>query len=167
MKMSKSDSPYSPPDLSGKPNWQPIEIPALLTNPNSFVSGDPEGDRLRLKYYHDPDENRIIAQTWFGPRAEGPPKHAHGGSMAAVLDEVMGVAGLFAGHTVVAGTVSFNFLKMIPLGSVASAIAWVETVDGKKVHTRGELVGADGTRYADSKGLFVNIGFKAITKLME
>ncbi len=155
------------PNLSGNPEWQTLSIPDLLTNPNSFVSGDPEGRRLRLKYYHDTEANKIIARTWFGPGVEGPPRHAHGGSMAAVLDEAMGVAALFAGYTVVAGSLSCNFLQMLPLNLVVSAITWIETVDGKKVHTKGKLIGPDETCYARSKGLFVNIGLKAISDLLE
>lgn len=153
--------------LAGDPTWTPLVVPDLLKNPNSFVSGDPEGNRLRLKYYHEAETNRVIAQTWFGPGVEGPPKHAHGGSIAAVLDEAMGMAALYAGYTVVAANISFNFLKMVPLDSGASAFAWVKKVEGKKVHTQAELVAPDGTIYAGGKGLFINIGFKAIARLLE
>ena len=160
-----NDKEASSPDLSGKPTWQPIVLPKLLTNPNSFISGDPKGNRLRLQYYFDPEEDSIVAQTWFGPAVEGPPKHAHGGSIASVLDEAMGMSALYAGHTVVAANISFDFLKMVPLRSVASAIAWVAKVDGKKVHTEAKLTDQQGTVYAKGHGLFITIGFNKIAAL--
>ena len=153
------------PDLSGEANWQPLVVPALLTNPNSFISGDPEGKRLRLRYFFNPEDDNIIAKTWFGPAAEGPPKHAHGGSIASVLDEAMGMAALYAGHTVVAANISINYIKMVPLESVALAITRVAEVEGKKVHTEAKLTGPNGLVYATGKGLFIAIGFNKIAAL--
>ena len=153
------------PDLSGEANWQPLVVPALLTNPNSFISGDPEGKRLRLKYFFDPDQESIVAKTWFGPAVEGPPKHAHGGSIASVLDEAMGMAALYAGHTVVAANISVNYIKMVPLESIALAITRVTKAEGKKVYTEANLEAPDGTVYSTAKGLFIAIGFNKIAAL--
>lgn len=154
------------PDLSGHPDWTPIVIPELLTRPDAFVSGDPEGDRLRVKYYHNLEENNLVAKIWFGPRVAGPPNHAHGGSIAAALDEAMGVAALHAGYIVVAATISLSFCKMLPLNSVVSAIIHIDKVEGKKIHTKGQLVSDSGTCYAECEGIFVNIGRKAVEALM-
>ena len=44
-----------------------------------------------------------------GPPIEGPPGHAHGGSMAAVLDEAMGAAAWMEGHLVVAVRLATSF----------------------------------------------------------
>ena len=155
------------PNLTGKPGWMPIVLPSLLTQSNSFVSGDPAGDRLRLRYYYDETTDQVIAQTWFGPRAEGPPRHAHGGSVAAVLDEAMGVAALYAGHTVVAANISINFLAMVPLLTVTSAYARVARVAGKKIHTEVVLHGDDGTIFSRGTGLFITIPFSKIANLAQ
>lgn len=155
------------PDLSGESNWKALALPGLLTKPTSFVSGDPEGQRLRVKYYHDEAANKIISQVWFGPGVEGPPGHAHGGSIASVLDEVMGMAAFYAGHTVVAANISINFLHLLPLNSVTSAYAWVDRVEGRKVHTKCTLLGPDGTTYGDGSGLFITLSFNKITSLLQ
>ena len=157
----------SHPDLSGEASWEPISPPGILTNPNSFISGDPESNRLRLKYYHDPEENRIVAQTWFGPGAEGPPRHAHGGSIAAVLDEAMGMAALFAGHPVVARSIHVNFYKILPLETVVSVITRVKKVERKKVFVTGELISEDNLVFASSDGLFIDIGYNALAEMMK
>ncbi|MEM8484378.1 MAG: PaaI family thioesterase [Bacteroidota bacterium] len=155
------------PDLSGEPAWMPIIPPSLLTQENSFISGDPTGNRLRLRYYYDEASTQVIARTWFGPGAEGPPRHAHGGSVAAVLDEAMGMAALYAGHTVVAANISINYLKMVPLETVASAIAQVTRVAGKKIYTEARLVGTNGTVLSRGEGLFITIPFNKIATLAE
>ena len=58
----------------------------------SFVEGDPQGDRLRIRMFVRESDCRLLSKVWFGPQAEGPPGHAHGGSQAAILDHTMGVA---------------------------------------------------------------------------
>ncbi len=155
------------PDLSGEPAWTAITPPSLLTQANSFVSGDAAGKRLRVRYYYDEPNTQVIARTWFGPGAEGPPRHAHGGSVAAVLDEAMGMAALYAGHTVVAANISIDYLKMVPLETVASAITRVSKVAGKKVYTEAQLVGGDGTIFSRGKGLFITIPFNKIATLAQ
>ena len=154
------------PDLSGEPGWEPLVLPPVLSDLKSFVSGDPEGDRFRVRYYYDPESGHVQARVWFGPRTAGPPGRAHGGSIAAVLDEAMGVAALYAGYIVVAGRLTVDFATMLPLQTVTTAEAWVERVEGPKIHTRAHLKQAGGETYATSTGLFVNIGFERFESLL-
>src|SRR4051812_4632347 len=88
-----------------------VDLPLLA---RSFVSADPGGERLSVRYFHRERDNVLIARARFGPLSEGPPGHAHGGSMAALLDETMGLAAWFAGHMVVAAKLTMDFKKMIP-----------------------------------------------------
>jgi len=55
----------------------------------SFVSGDPDGNRLRAKYFIREKDSHIIGHVWFGPGSEGPPGFAHGGSISAVLHTML------------------------------------------------------------------------------
>ena len=98
--------------LSGEPGWEFFDAPALVGETLRFVSGDQTGNRFRMKYFRD-RQSHLVARVWFGPVTEGPPDHAHGGSIAAVLDEVLGLAAWAAGHRVVVGNlnVSFNFVE--------------------------------------------------------
>jgi hypothetical protein len=77
--------------LDGEPGWEPFDAPALVGGSLRFVSGDRTGARFRMRYFRD-DAGHLVARVWFGPETEGPPDHAHGGSIAAVLDEVLGLA---------------------------------------------------------------------------
>lgn len=147
------------PDLAPEPGWKPLEP----TPEASYVSGEPEGDRLRVRYFlHD---GQLKAKVWFGPGAVGPPGHAHGGAMAAALDEAMGIAAWVAGHAVVAARLTTDFRRMLPLGTVCTIETRVERVEGRKVHLEGRLVGPDGTLHAEGAVLFVHLQPEALQAL--
>jgi acyl-coenzyme A thioesterase PaaI-like protein len=136
---------------------------------HSFVSGEPDGMRLRVRYFLNDTDGSIIGRAWFGPLAEGPPGHAHGGSMAALLDEAMGAAAWLAGHRVLAAKIAIDFKKPMPLGSSVLLRAWVERAEGRRVFTRGELfIPRDatdlksGTVYAAGEGLFIAVDIEKL-----
>jgi acyl-coenzyme A thioesterase PaaI-like protein len=133
----------------------PLETPPSVGTGRSFVSGDPLGDRIRIRYFLRNVDAAIVARLWFGPGAEGPPGHAHGGSIAAVIDECMGAAAWLSGHTVVAGRLVANFRAMLPLETPVTAVASVAAVTGRRVTTRARIEGADGKVYAEGEGLFI------------
>jgi len=107
-----------------------------------------------VRYFTDA-EGRLVGKAWFGPGALGPPGHAHGGSIAAVLDEAMGAAAWLAGHRAVAVHLATDFRRMLPLGTDAIFEAWIERVDGRKVSTRSRLFGPDGETSAEASALFL------------
>lgn len=125
--------------------------------PQSFVSGEPEGNRLRVAYFRRAADGALFVRAWFGRGAEGPPGYAHGGSVAAVLDEAMGAAAWMAGHPSVAARISVDFKLMVPLGLDALIEAAVDGVEGRKVATRARLLDGDGRVLAESDGLFVKL----------
>jgi len=151
------DKQSNQPELQPEPGWTEIHRPAPLGPPPTFVTGDDDSDRLRVRYYRQPLNGRLVGKAWFGPGAQGPPGHAHGGSISAVLDEAMGFAGWISNLTVVAAEITIRFVEMLPLGQVVQFEAWVERVDGRKVITGSRLFGMDGTTYGEGSGVFVVI----------
>ena len=138
-------------------DWQEIKAP-VDTTLKTFISGDPEGDRLRVKYYKHLNGPRkgIRGLAWFGPGSEGPPDHAHGGSLSGVLDEAMGVAIWSEGKLAVAANLCIDFLSMVRLGSVAEFDAWIEKAEKRKVWTRAELR-CEGKPCVSAEGLFIEV----------
>jgi acyl-coenzyme A thioesterase PaaI-like protein len=134
------------------------ELVGMQMLERSFVSGAHNEERLRVRYFSRDADSAVIARVHFGPRAEGPPRHAHGGSIAAVFDEAMGLAGWISGHKVVAARLSVEFKRSVPLGTEATLTAWVERVDGKRVVTRATLVGKASETFGEAEGLFVIMG---------
>jgi acyl-coenzyme A thioesterase PaaI-like protein len=145
------------PPVRPEPGWQPVEPFRIEGGRGSFVSGDPEGDTLRVAYFRRQGDRRLVGRAWFGPGTAGPPGHAHGGSMAAVLDEAMGAAAWMAGHIAVAVNLQTDFRAMLPLLTDATLEAWVERREGRKVWTAGRLHGDDGTLYAEARALFLRL----------
>ncbi len=154
--MPMKDRPGSVPEINENPDWERIEAPRSVGEGRSFVSGDPDSDRLRIRYYRDRQRNMFVARAWFGPGAEGPPGHAHGGSIFAVMDEVMGGAVWLSGHTAVTVSMSIRFRKLLPLGTCATVEGWVEEVKRKKITARSRIFDHDsGCVFAESEGTFL------------
>ncbi len=150
------------------PDWQALD-PKIVVGEGSFVSGDPDGDRIRVRYAHPSAGTAagLVAKVWFGPLAKGPPGHAHGGSTAAVLDEAMGLSAWSAGHAVVAARITIEYRQLVPLERVHRLWAHVEKVDGKRVLTKGAIEDAEGRLLVGGTGVFVVLGLDRFGALEE
>ena len=132
----------------------------------SFVSGDPTSDRIRVGYFCREVDLAVVGRAWFGPGAEGPPRHAHGGSMAALLDEVMGFSCWMKGHRVLAKKIEISFLRSLPLQTVVSFEGAVVGVDGRNISARGALTLPSGIVCAEGTGLFVEIPAARLARMI-
>jgi len=152
-----------PVDLSGEASWTEFDAPSLVGASLRFVSGEPEGDRYRVRYYRNAD-GALRARIWFGPETEGPPGHAHGGSMAAVMDEVLGLAAWAAGYPIVVGNLNVDFRNLLPLQQVVTVESEVVSTSGRKVMVRGRICNGD-TVYAEAECLCITIPEQAAAGL--
>lgn len=143
-------------DLTRRKGWVPFDAPALVGSSLRFVSGDPDGQRFRVRYYRKPDQS-LVARIWFGPETEGPPGHAHGGSLAAVLDEVLGLSAWAAGHAIVVANLNVNFRCLLPILQVVQVDTEIVSVDGRKVLVRGKVWDGEEKVYAEADCLCIEI----------
>jgi len=160
------------PRVVAEAGWTPVEPLRIEGGRGSFVSGDPEGDTLRVAYFQRQGDGHLVGRAWFGLGTQGPPGHAHGGSTAAVLDEAMGAAAWQAGHAVVAVNLDVDLMRMLPLGTDTRFDAWVERVDGRKVYCRARLFGADDPAgekgdFARASGLFLTLSEERFHALLD
>ena len=132
-----------------------------------FVSGKEDNERIRLRYFAPPDRNTLWANAWYGPGAAGPPGHAHGGSMASVLDEAMGGVAWIQGYKCLALEINVKFRKALPLGSLVRVRSWLDRVDEKKIYSRAEMKGSKGELYSESSGLFLELGPEALAQFAQ
>jgi acyl-coenzyme A thioesterase PaaI-like protein len=144
------------PELAGAADWTTFDAPALVGDSLRFVSGDPTGGRFRVRYYRNA-EGALVARVWFGPETEGPLGHAHGGSIAAVLDEVLGLAAWAAGYAIVVGRLNVHFQKLLPLRTVVQVDSAVVSAQGRKVTVQGRIHGPGGIVYAEADCLCITI----------
>jgi acyl-coenzyme A thioesterase PaaI-like protein len=143
-------------DLQGEVGWESFDAPALVGETLRFVSGDRTGNRFRMNYFRDLEKN-LVARIWFGPVTEGPPSHAHGGSIAAVLDEVLGLAAWAAGHPIVVGNLNVSFRQLLPIQTVVQVNTRLVSVEGRKVMIHGEVCSLDGNVYATGECLCIKL----------
>lgn len=148
-----------------EPSWTPVDLPFLALD-RTFLGGDPAGDRLQVRYFRGPEDGTLFAKVVFGIDAQGPPGHVHGGAMASVLDESMGGAAWLAGHPVVAAQLNLTFLQLLPVRTPCLVQAAIAGVEGRKVHTTGQIGSPDQDRvYCRATGLFIVLDPSALDKL--
>lgn len=120
---------------------------------NSFVSRS--GSPMSVRYFRS-QERAVHAKIIFGAGTEGPPGCAHGGSMAALLDEVMGCAIWSGGYLAVSADLHVHFRKVLPIPQRCIADARIVRVDGRKIWTSGRLCDVGGsTLFAEAEGIFL------------
>ena len=154
--------------LPVEPHWRPITRFAVGGNQPQFVSAEQNPERIVCAYYMDDALKKTYANIRFGIQAQGPPGKAHGGSTAAALDEMMGMAAWQAGLNVVAKELRVRYFKPTPLWQELRAVAWVEDVqDGREATVVSELQGADGTLYVRGSGTFIHISVDRFKELVE
>jgi acyl-coenzyme A thioesterase PaaI-like protein len=148
--------------LAPEPGWEEMHHPPgrRMTGPNRpgrFVPT--EANRgIALRCYRRASDGAIVGKAWFGPEAGGPPGYAHGGAQMALLDHALGAAAWSSGFPVVTASMTYDFRRGVPLGSVMRVEAAVESVEGRKVRTRGRLLDADGHVFGEAHALFLTMG---------
>jgi len=142
-----------------------LKIP-LKNNPfrrsGSFVSDSKGSGFIRVRYGASPQGDRIIADVYFGRRAQGPPGRVHGGAIASVLDEAMGAAVWLSQNTGYTLKLEVEFLSPTPLCKNLQVNAWVEKIRGQKMYAAASLHLSSGVEIARAKALFIKRKFKGL-----
>ena len=143
--------------LGPEPGWRALRRErSRIRRGRTFVPNELVDDRLCLRMYLRESDSVVVAKAWFGPGAEGPPGHAHGGSQSAVVDHVLGAAVWGRGHRAFTGKLEYSYRQLLPLGTVAWCEAWIEEIRGRKIVVKGRLFEGD-TLYGESEALFIGM----------
>jgi len=138
------------------PGWKLMERFGGGTLSN-FVIDDESSKRILIRFYRKDSDGSVCAKLLFGPGAQGPPGHAHGGGITSVLDEAMGAAAWMAGYIVVAAELTIRFRKMVPLGVPCFIETKIISVRGRRVRMGSELRNRKGEVLSEGKGLFITL----------
>lgn len=144
------------PSVTPEAGWEPVQ-PFPVMHDKTYLSQSTNLNKLRIAYFKRLKDGALMGRVWFGPEAEGPPGHAHGGSTLAVLDEALGAAAWIAGHPCITVRLTTEFRKAIPLKTDAYIEAKVEKAGRKKIICHGKLVDEKGTVFARAEGEFLKI----------
>src|SRR5437763_16823513 len=94
-----SDRPRArAPEVVAEEGWEPVEPPRLEGGRGSFVSGDPEGDRLRVRYFRRGGARPPVRRARVGPRGRGAPRPPPGRSTGAGAHRARGAPPRAAGR---------------------------------------------------------------------
>jgi uncharacterized protein (TIGR00369 family) len=87
-------------------------------------------------------DEQSLARVTLDTRYEGPPRIAHGGIAAAILDEVLGSVASRSSHLALTASLQLNYLRPLPLDTELEARAEIVERAGRKTWVEGRL----GTR---------------------
>lgn len=108
------------------------------------------GLRFRLR------GERIEADVTFDDRHEGAPGFVHGGSIATALDDTIGTLLVVLRRPAVTAKLEVDYRAPAFLGRAYTLEAWIEGVEGRKLHLAGELRERDVV-IAEGRALFVEV----------
>ncbi|HEU5450880.1 MAG TPA: PaaI family thioesterase [Terriglobales bacterium] len=116
---------------------------------------NPEG--LRLKFHFDEERRVATCRFRLSRRFWGPPRHAHGGIIATILDEAMGKVNKLRHVVAVTSTMEVRYHRMVPLGEPLVVEGWERRVRGREHINVAEIRNQAGEVLASSKGKFIAV----------
>jgi acyl-coenzyme A thioesterase PaaI-like protein len=121
---------------------------------DSIVAGAANPMGLAALIWRDGDV--ACMQVTLGKAFEGAPGRAHGGVVAALLDEVMGLMNVIHGAMAYTAQLDITYLAPTPVGEPIIARAWLAQRDNRKQFVEATLHAGD-VMVASAKGLFISI----------
>lgn len=112
---------------------------------------------MQLKFVYDETAQRFRCKFKLSDRYWGPPKHAHGGIIATILDEAMGKVNKIRQVIAVTSEMTVNYVKPVPLGKWLVAEGWEDRVEGREHYNAGEIRNPEGEVLARGKGKFIAV----------
>lgn len=119
------------------------------------------GLQIRVR---DGEGGDLVCHYRFPTRFQGGPGLAHGGAIAAVLDDVLGTVPLAKGAPRVTGKLTVNYRRPVVIGHEVTIRAWEETVSGRKSIVKGEMRDSLGRLLADAEALMIEMPEGGYTK---
>ena len=122
-----------------------------------FACGKDNRHGMHLKFSLDEVERKAICRFKLPRRYWGPPKHAHGGIIATILDEAMGKVNKLRNVIALTSRIEIQYLKPVPLGEPLITEGWEQSVRGRRHINVGEIRNAAGDVLAKGRAVFIAI----------
>jgi acyl-coenzyme A thioesterase PaaI-like protein len=98
----------------------------------------------------------IRGRVTFGFQYEGPPTCVHGGVIAELFDEILGMSNILVGLGAMTGTLKIRYNRTTPLLAPLEVVARHTGKEGRKVFAWGGLY-CDGELTAEAEGIFIEV----------
>ncbi|GIH99628.1 PaaI family thioesterase [Planobispora takensis] len=130
-----------------------------------FGCGDRHPTGLHLSAV-TPDGVSVTAEFVVGEAHQGAPGLAHGGVLAAAMDEVIGMSVWLFQRPYVTGRLETDYLAPVPVGTTLHLRAWCTGMSGRKAYLEAEgRIGApDGPVAVRAAALFIEVGMEHFAK---
>lgn len=110
-------------------------------------------------------DDTVEMRVRFGAAYEGPPGSVHGGVVAAMFDELLGMTQSLSGQPGMTGTLTVRYRRPTPLRHDLRFVGTLDRVEGRKIFTTGRCFDGD-TLTAEAEGLFIHVDFERLAALM-
>ena len=112
----------------------------------------------------DHDAKTVTGDVFFGAAYQGAPGCVHGGFVAALFDEALGMATIFSGQPGMTGWIKVSYRSPTPLETPLRISARMDDFTGRKIMTSAELMAGD-TLVAEATGLLITIPNEKFSQL--
>ena len=102
------------------------------------------------------EADKIYGKVTMGWQYEGPPRSVHGGFVAALFDQFLGVGQKITDQPGFTGTLTVKYLKPTPIDTELRLEGWVDRVEGRKNFLTGEMWAGD-MKTATCEGTFISV----------
>jgi hypothetical protein len=110
------------------------------------------------------DGDKAYGQVRMDWQYEGPPNSVHGGFVAALFDQFLGVAQKMTKQPGFTGTLNTRYLVPTPIDTDLRLEGWVEKIEGRKNFLVSEMWAGD-VLTARCEGIFISASMEALKKL--
>jgi len=150
----------APPRVRTVPDFETVEEmraagedTTFLTMGDRPVAGPANPAAVRFEPRWD-DDGTAYADVWFGPAFEAAPGRVHGGMVAAVFDDILGMAMARVRCPGFTGRLTVHYRAPVPMNQRIEFKAWAEAPDGRKLVVQSEAR-LDGRLLAEADALFI------------
>jgi acyl-coenzyme A thioesterase PaaI-like protein len=112
------------------------------------------------------DDNSVISEITMRPIHEGPPGAVHGGWVASLLDQLLGVANTIVNIGGVTAELTVRYRRATPYGVPLTIRARTDSAEGRKIFASGEIL-ADGVVTAEARGVFIRPSAQRFAQLQQ
>ena len=145
-----------PEEYSFRPDT-PVRFDFSEIEPREFFPYSPligDLNPISPPFYFWKVDEFLLGRGTFDSQYCGPPEAVHGGHVAALMDELLGVTGVVSGYGGFTGTLTVRYQATTPLDEEISLKGWVHKVEERKVTIRGELKTGEKT-CVTAEGIFI------------
>jgi uncharacterized protein (TIGR00369 family) len=120
-----------------------------------FACGKDNPQGMHLKFSLDRERRRFVCQFRLSKRYTGPPGYCHGGIIATILDDAMSKLNKLRDVIAATSRMTVEYLRPVPLHKALRVEAHEISKRGRRLARVAEILDANGTVLARSRGVFV------------